>query len=53
MKVKVTVESTTGHVKRASVDLFSEKDKSLKLKLYSYYHEDIAVLEKLLAEETA
>lgn len=51
MKFKVAVESASGQVKRASVDLWSKKNPSLKLQLYSYYHEDIEILEKLLAEK--
>ena len=51
MKINVSVESTGGGVKRAGVKLWSKKNPALKLHLYSYYHEDIVMLEKLLAEK--
>jgi hypothetical protein len=50
MKISVAVGSTTGQVKRATVELWSEKNPSLKLQLYTYYHEDIEIMEKLIAE---
>ena len=51
MKIKVCVENANGGVKRASVMLYSTKNLGLKLDLYSYYHEDIAILEQLLQEQ--
>ena len=56
MKIKVSIENTALHdgatmTKKATVELWSEHDKSLKLQLWSYYHEDITILEKLMAEK--
>ena len=51
MKIKVCVENANGGVKRVFISLWSKNNTMCKLNLYSYYHEDIAILEQLLQEQ--
>lgn len=53
MKVKVAVEPTGRGIKRACVKLYNPQKPYRVLELYTYYHEDIILMEELIAEQDA